>query len=213
MKRLIPLIVVVLVIAACGGETKEGDSEPSGADTTQPTNDQAPDTTAASGSGGSGDAPSSVSGIGEATVTVNGETYHYGETSFPALQCNPDLFGVFFAVLGMVDENGNEVPPGDVVQLTLLHSDADPDTVGEQMNAVSLRVSALGEEWIANPEEYEFADQLEPGSSEVTDVTIDGNTAWGTATFYEENSYFAFVGGAADEYSVSEGTFEVACAG
>lgn len=221
MQRLILAIVVMLVaLTACGGggdSSEAGDPEASttaaAADPEVTTSDTAP---AAGdeepGNEAADDSDSdSVSGIGEATLTINGETYFFGETSFPALRCDPNMFGVFFVVLPMVDEQGNAVPSGGGLELVLLQEGTDPEEL-DQRNEVRLDLDSLDQEWIADEEDIAERD-LEPGTSQVDSYTIDGNRASGTATFYEENSYWASVGDPANEVATAQGTFEVTCAG
>lgn len=216
MKRLVMPAVIGMLAASCGGgedgavDTTAG-AESTGTTAPQGSSDETSEgttttTTAATDDAGGRD----FSGIGAASVTIDGETYYFGETSFPAPQCEPDFFGVFVVTLMMVDEAGNEIPSGGGLQLQLLGEGTDPGVVG-QLPEASVDIEALDQEWKANEEDFELFD-LEPGTSQVDDYTIDGNTASGTATFYERNSYYAFVGGSADAVSVAEGTFEVTCA-
>ena len=211
MRRLVLIVAMVLVATACGGgETASDDTPADGTSATTTAPDSSPGTSAPETDDGEpGDpAPSDVSGIGEGTVTINGETYLFGEGGFPALQCEPDMFGVFFVVLQQVDASGSEVPDG-LLTLTLLLEGTDPAVVGQDNTA---RLTIGGEDWIADPED--IAERgLDPGTSQVDAYTIDGNTVSGTATFYEEESYYATTGGSTDPIVTAQGTFEVACSG
>ena len=53
--------------------------------------------------------------------------------------------------------------------------------------------------------------RIYPSAYGVTGFSIDGNTASGTAVFYEQESYHQFHAGNADALLVAEGTFEVSC--
>ena len=228
MRRWIAVVAaLLLVVSACGGSDEAavaGRCELGGGSTTtdggipaagggdQPGDDSASeDTPSDDGASGDDQGAASVSGIGQASVTINGETYYFGETSFPALQCKPNLFGVFFVVLQMVDEQGNEIPGGGGLQLVLLQEGSDPEEL-DQRNEARVTIEALDQEWIADEEDIAER-SLEAGTSQVDSYTIDGSRATGTATFYEENSYWASVGDAANVVEVVEGSFEVTCAG
>ena len=223
MNRILVLGVSVVLAASCGG----GDDDSADA----ATDERSADTTAQTASSGDSEsdpesesestttpttaaAPASgdaVSGIGSASVTIEGATYYFGETSAPAPQCKPDLFGVYLVNLPMVDEGGNEIPSGGRLSLVLLRDGVDPDEV-DQLPEAALTIAELDEEWIANEEALEMLG-LEVGTSQIDSYTIDGNTASGTATLYEQNSYYAFLGGSADSVSTTQGTFEVTCRG
>jgi hypothetical protein len=215
MKRVwILLVVLALTAVACGGgdaDSGSEDTEGALADTTtsisegqEPSGDTITTTTSAG-------QVADVTGVGEATVTIEGETYYFGEGSLGAFQCEPDFFGVFIVALGMVDESGAEIPSGGNLQLALLLDGTDPAVV-DQLPEVNVGISAKDEDWSADEEATQQFDQLEPGSSQVDDYTIDGLSASGTATFFEKNSYFAFLGGAADSIRTTQGQFEVTCA-
>ena len=64
--------------------------------------------------------------------------------------------------------------------------------------------------WIADETFYERSDDL-PAGLGVTDFSIDGSTASGTAVFFEEESFHQLFSGS--PLVVEEGTFEVTCAG
>ena len=235
MKRWMVLFsALMLLMAACGGDDAASDDDTAGdggATTTtlaaspttsddssgeDPSDDgsQSDDMSADdadSDAGNDGGSSSSVSGLGEATVTINGETYFFGETGFPALRCDPDLFGVFFVFLQMVDADGNEILGGGSVDMVLLQPGTDPEEL-DQRNEARVNIEALDQEWIADEEDITER-ELEAGTSQVDSYTIDGNRVTGTATFYEENSYWASIGDPSNEVAVTQGTFEVTCAG
>ncbi len=211
MKKLVLMVAMVLVAAACGGGEAGSDDTPADDGSSVTTAAGSPETSAPE-TGDDGEstdpAPSDLSGIGEGTVTLNGETYLFGEAGFPALQCEPDMFGVFFVVLQQVDASGGEVP-GGLLALTLLLEGTDPAVVGQDNTA---RLTIGGEDWIAEPED--IAERgLDPGTSQVDSYAIDGNSVSGTATLYEEESYYATTGGSTDPIVTAQGTFEVTCSG
>jgi hypothetical protein len=210
---------MTLLVAACGGA--------------DPADDAGPDTTSAGPAVSSGDEPSpstsnpaeetpdtspAVAGLGEASITIEGETLHFGETSFPALRCEPDMFGVFWVLLGQVDEQGDEVADGGLLELKLLLGGTDPDEVGQVPESM-LRLPERDQEWIADREQIELSStdplpgELDPGTSQIDEYTIDGNSISGTATFFEENSWFAYSAGNAANYLTATATFEATCAG
>lgn len=187
MKRTTLLAVVAIVAASCGSSGGETDAvattsveivTPEVAVTAAPTT--APTDTQASDSGGGEQTP--VSGLCVASVTIEGETYNFGDTGI-AIQCTPDFFGVMMVALQMVDENGEQISQGGGFGGALLHEGTDPAVVG-QLNGIGFSLKALDQEWIADEEDIESLG-LDPGSSQVDTVTVNGNTASGTATVYE----------------------------
>lgn len=212
MKHLVAIAVLAVVVAACGGGETESDTGPDepGTTTTTAGASGATTTTAADADDGQSEnpPPADVSGLGEGTVTINGETYLFGDAGFPAVQCQPDFFGVFFVALEQVDESGAAVPGGSL-QLTLLLEGTDPDVVGQNNEG---RVLIEDQEWIAEPED--IAERgLEAGTSQIDSYTVSGNSVSGTATFYEEESYFSTTGGSSDPILTAQGSFEVTCSG
>ncbi len=147
--------------------------------------------------------------MGTATVTLEGETIRFGETSFPALRCDPDLFGVFWVILGEVDEQGEEVPNGGGFSLIVLGEGTDSASVG-QVPMAQLTLPARDQIWIADPEEIELSN-LEPGTSQIDEYTIDGNRVTGSATFFDRETWFAYSAANAEDFLVAEATFEVTC--
>jgi hypothetical protein len=205
------LICILFVVAACGGssEAESGNTDPLSSPNPTGSNEEGSDTrsTQSEQVGGSTDDDSSPSGVGEATVVIDGGTFRFAGMSDFGNSCTI-LFGVLFADLDLVDEAGVEDSGGHVMSMALLTADADPDYVEASPNArnrievtfyKSLASGARErtEVWIADEQAG-----LEPGTSQVDDYTIDGNGASGTATFYETFSK-----------TVAQGTFEVTCAG
>jgi hypothetical protein len=211
-RSLVSMLAVALVVAACGGEaTSESiaDADAVIPTTTTTTGGQEPTSTSAGSSdtAASSEAPSDVAGVGEGTATINGETRFFGDAGFPALRCEPDMFGIFFVFLQEVDESGAEVSGGSLA-LTLLLEGTDPEVVGQE-NEAHLKVD--DQDWIADPED--IAERgLEAGMSQVDSYTVTGNSVSGTATFYEEESYYATTGGSSDPVVTMQGSFEVTCA-
>ena len=214
MRSLVSMAAVALVVAACGGEaTSESvaDADAVIATTTTPRSGQEPARTSAPVNN-DGDAPSEspsdVSGVGEGTATINGQTRFFGDAGFPALRCEPDMFGIFFVFLQEVDESGAEVSGGSLA-LTLLLEGTDPEVVGQD-NEAHLKVD--DQDWIADPQDI-VERGLEAGTSQVDSYTVTGNSVSGTATFYEEESYYATTGGSSDPVVTAQGSFEVTCSG
>ena len=205
MKKLSVLLIVVLVAAACGGE--DG-AEDEGGGTAAPPATEAPAPAADDDSAVTAttvappvdsDDLEEFLGEGAGSVTLNGETYYFGDAGFPAIQCMPDFFGVMLGFLQRVDESGAAVADGGGWQFALLLPGTDPEVV-DQLNEMNLDLGSLDQEWVAN--ENHIAERgLEPGTSQVDSVNFDGNTATGTATVYERFTQ-----------EVSELTFEVTCA-
>lgn len=220
MRRPISTIVVIMtmLIAACGGSGDEGEPDASEVATTQADLSDAtageqeptPDTTApAANDGEDGDTTSGAESH-FATATIDGETYIFGDTGFAAQRCSPSTFGMFFVVLYMVDDQGNPDIEGGVLNVVLPHDDTDPEEL-DQWPELTVSIADPDREWIADEKAAEEFD-IDPGVSQVDSYTIDGNRVSGTASFYESDSYWAMLGGQADELEVAQGTFEVICA-
>jgi hypothetical protein len=140
---------------------------------------------------------------GVGIVTIGAETWEF--TLFPEhviASCDADFFGGFFALLTSTDDI---MEPGDTLALTLPGGDfTEPPQV-------TLNIQTGGEaEWIADETYYERSPDLPPGIG-VTNFSIDGNTASGTATFFEEESWHQSRAGDASLLQIAEGTFEVTC--
>lgn len=217
MRRLIPLVMtLVLLVAACGGDTPDagdGDNDTSTtqAATTQPDQDEggseeATPSTVADDGGDAGEdagADSEGSGPSTATVTLGDQTHEFSTEGAVVAQCLTDLFGIFSIQLPMIDESGASADGS--IAIVVLREGTDPEVVGE-VNSVHLD---LGDEtWVADEADdlFEMSDQLEPGMSQVDSVEIDDRTVRGTATFVRQNSLFG--GG---EVETMTGTFEATC--
>lgn len=199
MRRVLPL-VIVLVMAACGGDSgDEGADEPTTptqAQTTQaPANDDGADdttTTAPAASGSEGSGPST------ATVTIGDQTYEFSTEGALVAQCLTDLFGIFSVQLPAAGGADGSV------RIVALLEGTDPDVVGE-VNAIE--VDTGDDDWIADEADTVIlgSDLLEPGDSQVDSVEVDGSTVRGTATFVRGNSLFT------GEPEIVTGTFEATC--
>lgn len=221
-RRYVVLVaVLVLVVAACGSSDEGGDEEASGGGT---------ETTAGSG-GGSDDGANANTPSGEestattqdiveeaeeqledafdtaggmATVSIDDESWQFElSEEIPIAVCDADFFGGFVAILTTsgADLSGT---PFDSMEVRLPGGDyTDPPYV-----KVTLAINDELE-WTADETIYEQSPDL-PAGLGVTDFSIDGGTASGTAVFYEEESFFQFNAGLAD-LSMAEGTFEVSC--
>lgn len=224
-KWLSILAVLSVVLAACGGSGDAGDAEDVTTTAAGPSDggdEETPATTAAADEPGDasgdedgdepadgGSASTPVDGLGTATVTIDGEAYVFGDAGI-ASQCMPDSFGVFMVALYLVGDDGAPDLGAGSLSLFLLQEGSDPEELDQRPEAI-VTLGGTSQSWVASERKAEEF-ELEPGISQIDSYTIDGNTATGTATFFEENSYFAFAGGGADEIQTATGTFEVTCA-
>lgn len=232
--RISYLIVVVALVGACGGGAGseeagggEAGAEPStgGTQTTVPpepstpadtTPDDESDEVGADETEDSSDSP----GSHLAVVTIGDRTFEFTTVGHSAEMCNPIVFGGFQVGLFIPDENGVSLaegadPASGGLGIVLPGDDWEDEGVDDVARVVVNLWGEDGEgdeEWIASKSEYERIPELADGNrSQVDSYTVEGNTASGTATFYERNSYFAVTGGSADEITVEQGTFEVTC--
>lgn len=202
LRRLALLLAVVLVVAACGGDS--GGELDAGSETTQAApGETTPDATPAPAEGDDDsdqDEPSDTEGSGPstATVTLGDETYEFSSEGAVVAQCLTDLFGIFSVQLPSVDGEGS-------VQIVALREGTDPEEVGE-VNSISVDVG--DDDWVADEADTTFteSDVVEPGMSQVDSVEIDGSTVRGSASFVRLNSVFG--GG---DVETATGTFEATC--
>jgi hypothetical protein len=210
MRRLMVLLgVVVLVVAACGGESTEdaGESAEDGGDqptTTQPADDsgdddagsedQAPPATEADN--GDGDDVSGGEGPSTATVTIGDETYEFSSEGALVAHCLSDLFGIMSVILPLADGGDGSI------EIIALHEGTDPVEV-EQINSVLVKIG--DDRWIADPEDVNFnGDPDTAALSQVESVEVNGSTLTGTASFVgRDNVTF--------EWVPMTGTFEATC--
>lgn len=212
MRRLLMLAtVMLLVLAACGGDAgdTEGDdggdqTETTQTDTTRPAEDgSSEETTPPAEDGGDDSGDSEGEGPSTATVTLGEETYNFSSEAAVAAQCLTDLFGIFSIQLPMIDDSGAQADGS--VAIIVLREGTDPETVGE-VNSITVDVG--DETWVADEADDLFGqfDQLQPGMSQVDSVEIDGRTVRGSATFFRQNSLFV-----GDEVETMTGSFEATC--
>ena len=198
MKRVVSFAaVVMLVLAACGGGEAETvddvvnvDSDPEEVvDDTQDALDVAQEANEAANAEAEG---------GTATVTLNGETYEFMSfEEVPVQRCDPDFFGGFWVIL--LDDADMLSSPNSVEMAFPGGDYTDPPRV--------IVMTDAGEsEWIADE-----ADVPEGVPAPNIQWTVDGNSVSGSATAYEENSFFAFRAGTSDELATAELTFEASC--
>ncbi len=209
--------VMALVVAACGGSsdaetgTSSTTATPGVESPTDGTSNDADGDTGTSGDDGTQGIVEQAEQLldefsgdgGAATITIGDETWEFTfYDSVPIASCNADFFGGFLAVLTSGDDI---MVPFDQVMITLPGGDfKDPPEIH-----LNLKVSDDAE-WIADETIYENNPDLPPGIG-VTSFTIDGQGASGTATFYQEESYFQANAGTGD-LVMMDGTFEVVCA-
>ena len=208
--QLVSVVLMAISIAACGGS---GGEEASPAD--QPAADEPED--GATPEQDVADIVEDVSDLdeadvadvfetagGTATVSIGDETWQFElSDDYPIANCDADFFGGFLAILtnagadlsgAPVDQLTVQLPGGDFT---------DPPKVEVKLSIDSeLR-------WIADETFYERSDDL-PAGLGVTDFSINGNTASGTALFFEEESFHQLFSGS--PLVTAEGTFEVTCA-
>ena len=206
-RRLAPVgFALVLVGAACGGEDASTDSTSASsagvttAEDASPATTKAPETATTVGS--VGDHFDTAGGA--ATVTIGDDTWEFELVEGIVIaNCDADFFGGFVSIL--TNPGADMANPVDLFSVTLPGGDfKDPPTA-----AVNLGASG-GAEWIADETIYEQNADL-PAGLGVTSFSIDGNTASGAATFFEQESFYQFNAGNGD-LVVADGTFTVTCA-
>ena len=216
MKRFnvgVAVVMVALVLAACGGSSDESastsstsTSSSSGADQANAPSDDVEatsDNEDTETAGGGVEDHFDTAG-GAATVTIGDETWEFALVDdIPIANCDADFFGGFVAILTNSDADMSS--PMDALTVPLPGGDfTDPPTV-----AVNLAASG-GTEWIADETIYEQNADL-PAGLGVTAFSIDGATASGSASFFEQESFYQFNAGNGD-LEVADGTFTVTCA-
>jgi len=187
-RRWTPLLIVGLLVAACGGST---------ASTTVP---QAPTdagggpvaTPGANPPGGEPTANTPPSGDeNRATVTIGDRTYVFDATADIVGRCRPDFGGAFWVAGAEVDD------PTIVLNMLLIPDDA---AYQEETSTITVNAhDAEQHEWRADEDGGEG---VEAGESRVTSFEINGNTVSGTASFVD--SYAA-------GHPAAEGTFTATC--
>jgi hypothetical protein len=213
MKRVnvvVMVIMVALLLAACGGgdESSSETAAPSGS---SPSSDQADATSDASDTVSDEQTASTVGSVGDhfdtaggtAAVTIGDETWEFVLIEdIPISNCDADFFGGFVAIL--TNSGADMSNPMDAFIVQLPGGDfTDPPTIGVKLAASG------GAEWIADETIYEQNADL-PAGLGVTDFSIDGATASGSAVFFEQESFYQFNAGNGD-LVVADGTFTVTC--
>lgn len=210
----IAVVLLGLVLGACGGsDESEADAptsttqvETDGSESTtstaiEPTDpkDDTTTTTGLSEDTGGLNSDNPRTDVSHATVVVGDEVFHFAQVNETGQfdengVCDPAFLGVQFkAILLRIDDQGASVPmenTGDLVMYqgaTFAFTDVGP------------------EEWIvAIPDMWQAA--IPFGGGSVDSVTIDGNTAKGTATFVN-------LAEDGPGENATEGSFEVVCVG
>lgn len=199
--------LMLLVLAGCGGsdDSSDGDSATSTSSGGGQSDDQGSgdDDQATTSSVSVDDAFDTDGGTG--TITIGDETWELELVeAVPIAACDANFFGGFVAIL--VNPGADMSSPMDLLNVMLPGGDfTDPPSV-----ELNLAASG-GDEWVADETIYEQNSEL-PAGLGVTDFSIDGNTASGSATFFEQESYYQFNAGNGD-LIVADGTFTVTCAG
>lgn len=122
-----------------------------------------------------------------AVVTIGGETFNFAIVDDGG-SCNPDLFGVYRALLTRVDDDGEPVEWPDQPGFTEGIDIVVPHEGEAQMVILGY---FDGMEWSAGEDGND--------ESSIDSATVDGTRAEGTATFVNESG------------ETAEGTFEVVC--
>jgi hypothetical protein len=209
---LILVGLIALVLAACGGNSDESSSDTAASSSTSPSSDQATEPADVPDAGSDDQTASTVGSIGDhfdtaggtATVAIGDETWEFMlPEGHPIALCDSDFFGGFVAILtsGTADLS----VPADAFSVTLPGGDLTEPPLVTVNSAVSSDA-----EWIADETIYERNADLPVGLG-VTSFSIDGTTASGTATFFEQESFYQFNAGNGD-LVVADGTFTVTCA-
>jgi hypothetical protein len=211
MRRAVVLLLSLMVITGCGGNPGTDST-----DTKVATVESLSETVGTDGAGTQvGGTSSDGEPIAEATVTIGAETLTFREKGFRATaNCRANDNGTFRALLGLVDEAGENLQPSEL-DLNLVHDSAAGGGGGDNSIGISLRHLDDGSLSII-PGWYAGADRAEktglpPAISQVDSFVIDGNSVSGTATFVDTESDVAFFRGEVDSVDSVQGTFSVVC--
>lgn len=209
---VVTVSLMVLVLAACGGSSNEPSSDSTAFASTTSSSEQVADPADAPDAGSDDQTAPTVGSIGDhfdtagvtATATIGDETWEFAlPEDHPIANCDADFFGGFVAIL--TTGTSDISIPADTFSVVL----PGGDFTEAPAVAVNLAVSSDAE-WIADETIYEQNADL-PAGLGVTSFSIDGTTASGTATFFEQESYYQFNAGNGD-LIVADGTFTVTCA-
>lgn len=206
-RSLALLVLIALVLGACGGSddssTSSSDAAPPSTSTSESDDPVGEESTATTqGLAEQLDDAFDTAG-GTATVSIGTEAWEFELfESIPYAVCDSDFFGGFTAVLTSHDDLA---APNNGFALVLPGGDLN------EPPSVTVTIAVDGDaKWIADETVYERKDDL-PAGLGVTSFSIDGNAASGTALFYEEESFHQLFD-PEKELLTSEGTFEVRCA-
>jgi hypothetical protein len=200
MREPVALLVLVgLMLSACGGESRTPQEEPAAASAARDSAE--PDETTMTTDAPATQEPKATSGEGTGSATIGDMAWDYALSGRQDEVCNSDLLGSFVVVMYGQDANGTEV---------LLSITAGASGAPVVVQAGQAVVSA--ELWVADQEVYDrFAFQELPEGIGAT-VTVDGTSISGSGVFYEDRSLSATrQTGEPYETGVLEGTFSATC--
>ena len=212
MKRALSYAaVLLLVLAACGGGEPAAPTvvdEPASSqdDAPDPVEDTTEDAVEATedtqdlleAAEDANQAANAEAEGGTASITIDGDTIDVMSFEDSLIQrCDPDFFGGFWVILLSDPDPANQP---DSVEMAFPGGDfTDPPRIRVVTNQGDV-------EWLADESDI-------PDGAPDPNIqwTVDGNTVTGSATLYEENSFFAFGAGQVDELLTAEATFEASC--
>lgn len=173
---LVSLLAIAMTLGACGGgetapENSSATTASGSSETPDPTS--APSDSTEPGSGGD------VDGASVGRVTIDGTTYEFGMNG-PAVRCDPDAFGGFWAIMRTEDLSGS------------FGVELWPDGGGDRADNASMSITVDGVEMDlkANPEGEPNWPAVEAGTSLVQSFQVDGNKATGIASFIDDEVAF-----------------------
>lgn len=204
--------MLALVLAACGGTSDESTNDSSASTSNSPESTQASDSSEDVGTSDNQETEPTAGAIGDhfdtaggaATITIGDVSWDFAlPEGHPLAACDADFFGGFVA--GLTTGSADLTEPADWMSVRLPGGDFT------DLPAVTVKLTVNSEdEWIADETIYEQNADL-PAGLGVTSFSIDGTTASGTATFFEQESFYQFNAGNGD-LIVADGTFTVTCA-
>ena len=214
-RTMISFGIAAMALGGCGGgddpatdappTATTGANAPGGTDrSTDTPDDGAASTTAPSGNDEDSDVatdapPPSGLAVNTAVVTIGEQRYEFDVTPTAIHRCDPNFFGAFWALGKDTGDNSIElmIPP-----------EGDPNF--EEAPSIKVKDRTLDVTWVADPDQ-EMA-EIEPGDSQIDSSSINGSHLSGTATFADQDAYYAFQFGNGEQPEPVTGTFEVLCA-